>query len=287
MKDLLLILLLVPALLLTSCEDANVVPVDTFPVDSTITDVELENYINRSFIALLNRKPTILEQDEVFAQLSVDPYSRSIRTSFIESLQTNQRARWTVWQFMSNRLVDGVDTLRLREEIDAYNFYITNSGTDGEREYWEGLLQRAQAHKQAYTGWINQDSSYTVLMRRMFRLPAYDEINMGTENFVVSVYQHAFHRYPSDAELASGISMSDYNWSTLYSLNGNSKEDFLKIIVEQNEFKQGLIITLFEQYLNRVPDTHEIVFYLRLMNDGWGYIQLQQHLLTSSEYVNS
>lgn len=272
---------------LSSCESTQVVPVDQFPIDSTVTEVELENYINRAYIAVLNRKPTLTEQSSVFNQLNIDPYHRGIRTTFIESLQADPRARWTAWQFLSNRLVDGVDTVRLNEEIDAYSYYITNSGTDGEREYWQGLLDRSLAHFQAYEGWLAADTSYTQVMRRMFRLPAYDEINMGTENFVVSVYQHAFHRYPTDAELASGISMSDYNWSTLYSSNGNSREDFLAIITAQNEFRQGMIITLFEQYLSRTPDTREIVFYLNLLNGGWEFTDLQLHLLTSTEYVNS
>lgn len=273
--------------LLLSCEKSHTVYVDEFPIDSTITDVELENYINRSYIAILNRKPSEDERISSFLNLSTDPYDRSLRGYFIEELQSASRARWVAWQMLSDRILDGLDTSSLSADIERYESFVAASSNVSELEYWQALRDRSLRHYAAYQGWLQGDSSYTALNRCMFRLPAYDEINMGTENFVVSVYQHAFHRYPTDAELSEAISIAEHNWSTLYGSNGNSKEDFLRIITQQNEYWQGLIITLFEQYLYRAPDTHEVLYYLSRLNTDWGYSEMQHHILTSSEYVKS
>ena len=56
----------------------------------------------------------------------------------------------------------------------------------------------------------------------------YDEINMGTENFVVSIFQNFFHRYPTAAELYSASNMVDGNQSTIFNTNGSSKKDFIE-----------------------------------------------------------
>ena len=39
---------------------------------------------------------------------------------------------------------------------------------------------------------------------------------MGTENFVVSIYQHFYHRYPTDHELEQASDMVDRQWGLLY-----------------------------------------------------------------------
>lgn len=271
---------------LTSCQKTVIVEVDHLPADSTITEVELENYIMRAYIALLNRTPDQAEHAAALSNLSVDVYDRSLRTSFITDLQATPRARWAAWQFLSNRLIEGEDTLAFAQSISFYESRI-NATSGGNKEYWQGLLDRTLIHKSAFDGWLANDTSYTRLLTTMMLLPVYDEINMGAENFVVSAYSHCYYRYPTDAELAAGVDMIDYQWASLYGLNGNSKSDFLAIISTQNEFFQGLILHVFEQYLNRDPETQEVVYYLNKLKSGWTYTDLQNNILTLTEYVDS
>ena len=51
--------------------------------------------------------------------------------------------------------------------------------------------------------------------------------------------------------------MVDRLLGLLYGTNGNSKADFIGIFTTQGEFKQGIIITVLESYLNRLPTTFE------------------------------
>jgi len=278
--------LILLSLLLASCARDNIVPVDNLPADSTITQIELENYINKTHIALLNRKPTQAELNQSLQQLDVDRYNRSIRDTYVLGIQDLDRSKWAIWQFLSDRILDGIDTTQVRESADIFQYRVDNSGTQNEKDYWQWLLDRTNNNLVALEGWYNQDSTYNSLVGWMVRMPIYDEINMGTENFVVSIYQHFYHRYPTDHELTQASKMVDRQWGLLYGVNGNSKADFLNIFLNQGEFQQGLIINAFESYLNRIPSTIESDKHHHHLNNGWDYLKLQRYLLTSSEFIN-
>ncbi|MDZ7847129.1 MAG: hypothetical protein U5L96_10360 [Owenweeksia sp.] len=47
------------------------------------------------------------------------------------------------------------------------------------------------------------------LHRRIIDNPYYDDINMGTENFVVATYQNFLFRYPTGVELEEAKKMVD------------------------------------------------------------------------------
>lgn len=274
------------SMLLASCGRDTVVPVDNFPADSTITQVELENYINRTHIALLNRKPTASEFSQSIQQLDINPYDRDIRDAYITSIQDMQRSRWAVWQFLSDRILDGTDTADVYWSAQRYQQRVNNSSTQTEQDYWQGLLDRTNNNIATLNGWYSNDSTFDALIGWMVRMPVYDEINMGTENFVVSIYQHFYHRYPTDHELEQASDMVDRQWGLLYGTNGNSKADFIGIFTTQGEFKQGIIINVFESYLNRLPTTFETDRFLNHLSNGWDYQKLQRYLLTDSEFVN-
>lgn len=274
------------SLLLASCGRDTIIPVDNLPADSTITQVELENYINRTHIALLNRKPTASEFTQSIQQLDINRYDRAIRDAYITNIQDMQRSKWAVWQFLSDRILDGTDTADVYWSAQWYQQRVDNSGTQNEQDYWQGLLDRTNNNIATLNGWYSNDSTYDALIAWMVRMPVYDEINMGTENFVVSIYQHFYHRYPTDHELEQASDMVDRQWALLYGANGNSKADFIEIFIAQGEFKQGIIINVFESYLNRLPTTAESDRFLDHLSNDWDYQQLQRYLLTASEFVN-
>lgn len=278
--------LFLAALALVSCSDRIVVPVDGIPADSTITEVELENYVNRVYIALLNRKPGETEAADALAQLSIDPYNRVIRDAFVEAVQADPTTKWVTWQSLSNDFLEGVDTTELGQRAQFFQAQYDQATQSDVREFWLSFLQRNQAHGAAYQGWVAGDTSINALIKRMILLPEYDEINAGVENFVVTLYQHFYYRYPTDSELARASEMHNHFWSTLYGINGHTKEEFVDIFFGTSEWQQGLVMRLFISQLGREPQTSEVVKYLGLIQSGWNYDRLKRYLLSSSEYVN-
>ena len=121
--------LILLSLLLASYARDNIVPVDNLPADSTITQIELENYINKTHIALLNRKPTQAELTQSLQQLDVDRYNRTIRDTYVLGIQDLDRSKWAIWQFLSDRILDGIDTTQVRESADIFQACQTSSDT--------------------------------------------------------------------------------------------------------------------------------------------------------------
>ena len=121
---------------------------------------------------------------------------------YILGLQNRPTSKWAAWQFLSDRLVDGVDTGSVYDDRDWFQEQYDNASSPAMLLGGECFLKIEQSYK-CNARLVRGDTSYTALSSWMVRLYNYDEINAGTENFVVSIYQHFFHRYPTDVEVTS------------------------------------------------------------------------------------
>ena len=113
----------------------------------------------------------------------------------------------------------------------------------------------------------------------------YDEINMGTENFVVSMFQSFMQRYPTLSELESGKLMVNDNNASVFFVPGNGKEDFINIFIESDEYFTGQTNILFNRYLFRTPTSEESInFSLDYINTQ-DYQLLQSRILSTNEFI--
>ena len=77
------------------------------------------------------------------------------------------------------------------------------------------------------------DSMHVRLMDNL----VYDQINMGTFNFVISAFDNLLYRYPTDAEYEAGYTMVEDNVSTtLMGQSGTNRGDFIRIMTEGQAF---------------------------------------------------
>ena len=93
-----------------------------------------------------------------------------------------QRFRWAVWQFSGSNLDERIQQMYIGANSGTSSR--NNSSTQTEQDYWQGLLDCTNNNtgiKRLYSN----DSTFDALIGWMVRMPVYDEINMGTENFVV------------------------------------------------------------------------------------------------------
>ena len=113
----------------------------------------------------------------------------------------------------------------------------------------------------------------------------YDEINMGTENFIVSMFQNFINRYPSISELQSGKTMVDGGNASIFLVSGNKKADFINIFLESDEYFTGQTNILFNRYLFRAPTSEESInFSLDYINTQ-DYQLLQSRILSTNEFI--
>lgn len=85
----------------------------------------------------------------------------------------------------------------------------------------------------------------------------YDQVNMGVDNFVVTVFQYMTGRAPTDHELSEGKKMCGGQETELFFISGNSREDFLDILTRNDNYLEYQVAYWFERLLFRRPSAVE------------------------------
>ncbi len=253
------------------------------PVDFTVTEIAKVSYINKLFITLLGAKPTEQQSTAAMAQLNVDPKSQSVRESLVLSIINEDDYEYKVWQDARGEVLDGVDTATIRLEYNrAIYFYNNSSGNT--KDYWQAEIARLalilDIPKELKANLITIPEMHS----RAVNNGIYDDINMGTENFVVSVFQNFFFRYPTNSELSECKKMVDGKQAVLFLQVGNSKTDFLNVVFTSTSYFEGQIVNAYLKYLFRNPTSQELSIETKAYQTHKNYDQLQIQILASDEY---
>ena len=113
----------------------------------------------------------------------------------------------------------------------------------------------------------------------------YDDINMGTENYVISMFQNFLYRYPTLAELNNATIMVDGEQTTCFGVNGDSKSNFNDIFFNHYGYYEGVIIDTYIKLLLRQPNSEEVSSYTINFMSDLSYKNLQKSLLSSDEFL--
>ena len=280
------VLFLFSILIIASCSKVEEVVVNgnIIPPDTTIENTTIENYINKLYISTIGREPTEAEFTTDFNLLRNANLSQKSREIVIDGILNKAEYFNNLFKLESANILNGVDTNMINERVYIYNFLLTTvSGFDSIYVVYE--LERMLTFQQALPELNAGTITNTELYKRMVNNKFFDEINMGTENFVVAMFQHFLLRYPTDSELVSAKDMVDGNNATLFFETGNGKNDFLDIFFTSNEYFTGQTNILFNRYLFRNPSSEESVNYsLDYINTG-DYKSLQKRILSSDEFI--
>ena len=273
-------------LIITSCTKTEdiIVTGNIFPPDNTIDNTIIENYINKLYISVIGREPTNTEFITNFEMLRSDNLSQSSREIVIGELLNKVEYYNNLFKLESEHLLLGADTSDINQNIHVLNVLLsTANGLDS--IYFAENLARMMKLQEVLPGLVNGTILNIAMHKRMVDNSFYDEINMGTENFVVSMFQNFINRYPSIAELQSGKTMVDGGNASIFLVSGNSKEDFINIFIESNEYFTGQTNILFNRYLFRDPTSEESInFSLDYINTH-DYKLLQSRILSSNEFI--
>jgi hypothetical protein len=127
--------------------------------------------------------------------------------------------------------------------------------------------------------------SYAEVHRRCVDNLFYDQLNMGSFNFVVSCFQHFLDRYPTTSEQISAVNMVNGNSDVLFLTAGQSKNDFLDIFFASDDYYEGQVLALYRQYLFRLPSSTEMNSGTLLYMNSGDYIGLQKSILSKNEFI--
>ena len=273
-------------LIISSCTKIEDVIVDrnTHPNDPTIENTVIENYVNKLYISTIGREPTPFEFDDNFETLREANLSQQSREIVIDKVLEKEEYFNNFFKIESANILNGVDTAMINERYYLYKYFLMNaSGFDSIYIGYE--FERLSVLKQALPDFNAAIITNTELYKRMVNNNFFDEINMGTENFVVAMFQHFLLRYPTNDELVNAKNMVNDKNSTVFFETGNSKDDFISIFFSSDEYYTGQTNILFNRYLFRYPSSEESVNYSLDYINTDDYKSLQRRILSTNEFI--
>lgn len=280
------LLMLCLSVLLSSCsKDEVIVPDNVAPPDHTISTLVLENYVTKAYIALLGRKPTDVEEAEAVALLRSGDLDASSRTAMLSAVMALPEYREKIIETTAFKLLNNYDTAGVTDQIIQFDYLLSNPTY---MQYWDEIQaerDRMYELQQAHDLFTSGQISLIELRRRMINNGFYDQINMGTENYVRSTFNHFYSRNPTTSELEQGTWMVDGEEGVLFGQLAQYKDGYNTVILSTDEYYAGQVNELFVRYLFRSPDTEESVHFATLYRNSGDYDRLQREILSLDEYI--
>jgi len=253
------------------------------PADLTVSEETKISYINRLYITVLGFKPNSQEREDALMLLNTNPKSRLVRETLVAAIINEDAYEYKVWEDARGEVLEGVDTATIRAEYnEAIYFYNNSSGNT--QIYWQLQIDRFALLLNIPQELKSNVISMPEMHSRAVNNLIYDDINMGTENFVVSVFQNFFFRYPTISELEEGKKMVNGQQAILFLQGGISKTDFLNIVFMSTAYYEGQMVNLYRKYLFRDPSSAELSSLTAEYQLYKDYKQQQIQLLASDEY---
>ena len=258
---------------------------NTPPPDSTIETAIVDNYINKLYISMLGREPSNSEFSNAKNILS-EAVSMESREQLIDIVQSNEDYYDNLFDIYRSDYLNGVDTAELRElYIEVYADLIENETDpiilDLYHLRYQNLLELYNLGDYLKNGIINTVEAHKKCVNNL----VYDDINMGTENYIISMFQNFLHRYPTLAELNNATIMVDGEQANCFGVNGDSKSNFNDIFFNHYGYFEGVIIDTYIKLLLRHPNSEEVSFYTINFMSDLSFKNLQKSLLASDEFL--
>lgn len=296
--------LVLACLLMTlSCTKESLVVVGDNPPYSTfnISDIKIENYVNRIYIDIIGREP--LDDELIFEvdRLKAAGLNRETRDSIIYQLMTDTTYKENEFSYKAAyvqnlynlakvRCIEGVPDYDIQLKIGILkNGAYTDSLEGNWDNYYSKLseIRRNQATLDSRQAFYDGLLYYHQMFAFMIDNAIYDIINMNTFNFVRATFDELLWRLPTSQEYQKCFDMIETNQpEEIFGRLGSSKNDYINILTESNEMYEGMIIWCYQVFMSRPPTSGEIVtllpVYLQTKDINWVIAQI----LVTDEYAN-
>ncbi len=273
--------------ILSSCTkyEEVLIPNNVPPPDSTLSSIVIDTYVNKAYISVLGRKPSDIEKAEGVTLLESAQLSQTSRESFIQSVLDKPEYYENLYKNYYTYLLVNFDTATITQNILIFQLLLTQPEYAPFYDALSAEIVRLDALRDVYYELAAGNITVAQMRRTMVNNSFYDELNMGTENFITATFEHFLSRYPSDAELAEATKIVDGLSGVLFFEIGTSKQDFMDIFFASEDYYGGQVKIVVEGYLFRSPTTEESAYYTTYYKNTGDYKGLLKKVLTTDEYV--
>ena len=268
----------------------HVVSGNQIPNYAGVSTIQVNAYVNRVYVDLLGREADSTELVKANNIIKSGNYNDAARDSVINTVIKNAQFYPQFFIKTSAVILNSTSKQDIIDEInlDTYVKQLSLQNSD------TVTANALTVELNALTNLQQTDSLYRIkqidineFYRRFIYNYFYDQINMGTENFVKACFENLFHRNATANELTTSKTMVDglSGSSVLFLQTGNCKGDFAYIVTHCTEFYQGLIITAYQNYLLRKPTDNEINAQVNGLTQTKDYLALIKSIMKTKEYA--
>jgi len=271
---------------LAGCKKEEVLVLDNAaPPDSTISTLILENYVNKCYISLLGREPSDLEEAEAVATLTSGNLNAVSKQQMLDVIISRPEYTDKLVEYNSIRLLTTYDTTEIQGQIIIFTIALQDPQNaafyDFIQEAIDDLNTLLETPADLAAGIIGMQEMH----RRLVDNLVYDQINMGSFNFVLSMFNNFLFRDPTVAEQEAGVTMVNDFVAIMMLETGNSKEDFIEIFLSSDDYYEAQVRELFARYLFRAPNSEEQNYHAVRYRDSNDFGRLQKDILSLDEFV--
>jgi hypothetical protein len=183
--------------LLASCskhEDVFI-PDNVPPPDHTIDSSVIEIYANKVYINALGREPVGNEKANGLAILKQHNFTEADRKQFLQSIFQNNDYKRNLFTIARTEYLGNLDSTDVEEQIYLFNLLLSQPQYAPFYETLNYEVARLTKLRNISTDLTAGTLTYQDMLRRCVDNYFYDQLNMGTENFVVSTFQNFIFRY--------------------------------------------------------------------------------------------
>lgn len=289
-----ILLIFIGVFLLVGCKPEEIyVEGNTPPSYTDIPSLRVEQYVNSVFIDMLGRAATDDERAAYVTQLEAAGNSIAARKLFVAQLQssaaTSTEFFYKLYTDLKGRYLNSTTDASIQEDYFTLAYIAHMDSVQG--NYFISQLEWVEANKVMAILNIPANMqlnglAFNEACRIMMFNSIYDDLNMGTFNFVNASFDQNFFRYPTQSEYNSVYNAIEVNISgVFFGQTISSKQDYLDVLIHSNEFYEGAIRWMYRNYMSRDATDNEVYTQLDTMSEVDGYLTIQQNIFSSDEYA--
>ena len=255
-----------------------------------LSRVVVQNYINSVYIDAQGvEAPITVVEGYTKELLEADPAARSaIKRRLTDELVQDYnfyRRLYSIYNFL---LIEGQDSIVIAERAlqaeNVSNLYRRN-GDDFLADVYQAAALQLENLLNGAGGYHSGDYTFNEFVGFFLLNSFFEDLNMGSENYVKASFQHLFMRTPTEAELVSGVKIIDGASAVLLLNQGQSKLEYVEIITSSPDFYEGAVRLAYLTYLQREASSTELAENTALLVGGGAYPSFISKLLSSEEYA--
>ncbi len=280
-------LFIISILGISSCtkKEDKIIPGNTPPPDNTLPTGLKANFINKSYIGLLGREPSETEYNEALNALNAANFSETSRSTIISDILENNEFYTRQFEIANNEMLNGLDTFEVNDIIYTFSLLLTQPQYEPFYEQIQSELDRLIIYKSTptlfNTGQLSIQGMHRICVNNYF----FDQLNMGSLNFVIATYQLFLLRNPSEFEKTEGVKIVDGFTGVLFLQEASSKNEYIDIFLNSTDYAEGQVKQLFNRFLFRSPNTEESVYFTQMLKQNLDFKNLLVNLLKTDEYA--